>query len=50
MYGARSMHGEMRNAYEYLGGKLQGKNPCRRLRRRSDDNIKNKAWKNSVTS
>jgi hypothetical protein len=40
MGGACSAHGEMRNAYKSLVGKIEGKRPLGRPRRRWEDNIK----------
>jgi hypothetical protein len=37
---ACSIHGEKRNAYRVLVGKLEGKRPLERPRRRGEDNIR----------
>jgi hypothetical protein len=39
MGGAFSTHGNMRNAYNILVGKPEGRKPLRRPRRRWEDNI-----------
>jgi hypothetical protein len=40
MGGACSAYGEMKNAYKILVGKLEGRKPFGRSRRRWEDNIK----------
>lgn len=45
MDGACSAHGDMRNAYRFLGGKLKGKRPRGRTRRRREIILKRILWR-----